>query len=335
MKLLALIFDTFREIYAKKVIIGIIVIEVLTLAATAVILYNQDLPSKFPRGGGIVENEHGAPRQVPSEVLKRDSSLLDTLGSDSATSPLDTATLGPGRSSRTFDTANAISDLPPGEEESNRMLDQIVEAAMGAYATVIAGAVLFLGIFATAGIVPSMMEKGTIDLLLSKPLPRSALLFGRALGGFAAIAINVIFFTLALWAIYGTLTGVWRFAFVTSTIEVSLFGFLVFYSAVIFLNVLTESWVLPMSLAWIHMVVLSPFLTTRESTLYTFIDSPVIRSIIDGFYYALPQVQDLIQSLSDAIFARSSLPEGPLIQCTIFTIVMLALAAWRFEKKDF
>ncbi len=277
---------------------------------------------------------------MPKERFGEDDSVLSELGTVDTVGALDSAIAGQGRSSETFDTPNdaGIGSMQMNGENiisGQVMLREMVKGQLAAFAAIIAAAVLFLGIFATAGIVPSMMEKGTIDLLLSKPLPRWVLLFGRALGGIAAIAINLAFFALSIWALYGFATGIWFFPFVVWTFAISIFSFLVLYSGVMFLNVVTESWVLPMSLAYVHMTIVSTILTNREATLFRFIESPPIRSLIDGLYYALPQVNDLITALPQAIFTSSGVSWEPLLQCTIFMIVMLSLAAWRFDRKDF
>jgi ABC-2 type transport system permease protein len=339
LKLLALITDTFREIYAKKVILGIIGIEVIALVITGFVLFSDGMQTTYREAvkSGNVINEATSNGERESRFNEDDSVLteLGEAGALDSLGPRDTAGAPAGKSSKTFETPPNVPGNTTLPINGEVMLQEMVKGQMAAFAALIVGAVLFLGIFATAGIVPSMMEKGTVDLLLSKPLPRSVLLFGRALGGIAAIAINVTLFALAIYVVYGMASGVWYFPFVTLTVGISLFAFLVLYSMVILLNVLTESWVLPMSLAWIHMMILSTFLTNREETLYTFIGSPVIRGIIDGLYYLLPQVNDLIIALPAAIFSSVGVPSAPLIQCTIFTLVMLGLAAWRFEKKDF
>jgi ABC-type transport system involved in multi-copper enzyme maturation permease subunit len=336
MKLLALITDTFREIYSKKVIFVIIAIEVLTLVITYFALNSNGIQLSYYEATHMGEQPgQASPRKGPDRRFKDDDSLLHELDTAGGIDSLDTMQLSHGGSSKTFETSDSLPGNTTLPASGDVMLQEIVKGQMGAFAFVLVPAILFFGIFATAGIIPSMMEKGTIDLVLSKPLSRTMLLFGRALGGVAAIGINTFLFSLALWAIYGSASGVWYFPFVTIMVGVALFGFIVLYSGILLLNVMTESWVLPMILAWFHMVVLSTFLTNREETLYTFIGSPVIRSIIDGLYYALPQVNDLIKALPVAIFSASAIPTDAVIQCTIFTVVMLALAAWRFEKKDF
>ena len=66
------------------------------------------------------------------------------------------------------------------------------------------------GVLATAGAIPDMLERGTVDLYLSKPLPRWQLLLGKYLGAVAVVFANILYFIGALWLISGLRLGVWN-----------------------------------------------------------------------------------------------------------------------------
>jgi hypothetical protein len=58
MKILTLIIDTLREIYAKKVILGIVLIEVVTLGLTAWALFSGGIQRDYKRveSGGVARS---------------------------------------------------------------------------------------------------------------------------------------------------------------------------------------------------------------------------------------------------------------------------------------
>lgn len=337
MKLLALVRDSFREIYAKKIILGIIVMELIALSITAAVLFSDGMQEVYhnasvpPPATDSLQMQADIPPPVPN-----DTSLL---GSDATTpdSALVGDSTGHGTSSEVFETGpkdnapDAI--LPPGTQRP--MLTEMVKGQLGMYAPVFTMAVLFIGIFITAGIVPSMMEKGTVDLLLSKPLPRTTILFGRALGGFLALAMNVIGFVLAVWTLYGVATTVWHVPFLFWAITIPLFTFLVLYSGIILLNVLTESWVLPMSLAYVHLMILANFLFSRNELLFQFISNKILQGLITGIYYILPQTTDMVNMVQQGVFTSSVDQIAPFVQGVIFMAATLGLAAWKFQRKDF
>lgn len=332
-KLAALIFDTFREIYARKVILGIIIIEALTLLITALVLgWTQSSYERASRVGMHMRADTTMTAQGRHTLTAEDSALLGLNESDTLT-PTDTSQASTTPSTTfTFPSDSTGLDLGNVQESAIR---EMVRGQLSAFSIPLTIAVFVLGIFAVAGIIPSIMEKGTIDLLLSKPISRSMLLFGRALGGLIAVAVNLVLFVAGIWILYGAFTGVWYLPFLLWTPTIVFFGFLVLYSFIVLINVIAESWVLPMSLMYIHIFLFSTFLTNRQETLFQLIKNPTVRGIIDGLYYIFPQSTDYVEATTGVIFTGSIPSAEPFIQGTIFMAIMLSLAAWRFERKDF
>ncbi|MFZ1572789.1 MAG: ABC transporter permease subunit [Candidatus Kapaibacterium sp.] len=338
MKIIALINDTFKEIYSKKAIVGIFLIEVIILTLTGIVLYmiqgtyaNAIEVGERAKTGVSIE-------KIDSTKKSTDSSELALLGStDSTTKVLDSIANVSSDSSK-ISSSLKLPDTISGnlnEQSSKSLIENIVIGQMSAFAGFINLAVLFLGIFISAGIIPSLMEKGTIDIHLSKPISRATLILGRAFGGVIAVGSNVLFFTLGIFVLYGIFSGVWHLPFLLWTISISMFGFCIVYSFILFLNVVTESWILPMSLAYIHVIILSAFLFAREATLFMIIKNPIFQGLINGLYYILPQTSDMTNQLAQATLTGSLSENGFIIQGVVFTIVMIILTIWRFNKKDF
>lgn len=334
MRMLALVTDALREIYARKVIIGIVIIELVALGITSLILFSDGMQrdyrdARLAVGGATAEQREG-PESVPP-LTAEDSLLLgidSTTDADLVEEPADTAT------SRSLDAgapSGPARTTPPG----HLVIEEKVKGELGLFSMPVVLATLFLGIFATAGIVPSLMEKGTIDLLLSKPLPRWQLLWGRALGGVIAVGVNLLLFTIAIWALYGVASGVWYTPFIGMTFLFAFVSFLVVFTGIVALNVTTESWVLPMSLAYIHLMILSNFLSARETTIFQWVESKPVQKLITGLYYALPQTNDLFVQSGTAVHTGTILDWTPFLQGSIFAAIMIAFATWRFQRKDF
>lgn len=336
MKLAALIADTFREIYAKKMLIAFMVIQAVTLVITGLILFSGGMQRMYTEAAHGVG--HPDSLNVTFENTGPMAGATDTalLGGD-APLPMDSAIQHNAEVGKDGTRGGSRTFVPKGTAEIDERagLVEMVKGQMGSYGTVIALATLFLGIFITAGIVPSMMEKGTIDLLLSKPLPRVTILFGRALGGVIAIGGNLAIFLIALWALYGFASSVWYFPFVIWTFVITSFTLFVLLGGVILLNVITESWVLPMILGYLHLMILAPFLYGREQMLFSFISSTALRGAIEGLYYLLPQTSNLVNAVSEAIYTGGVDHAEPFLQGLAFVLVMLSWAAWKFQRKDF
>ncbi len=100
--------------------------------------------------------------------------------------------------------------------------------------------VLLLGLFATGSLVASLMERGQVDLLLSKPVSRMAILSGRLLGVGTVVAVLVVYVLGAVWLVMSIKSGIWNGAFLLG-VAVVLTMFAVLYGIVTLVSVWTES----------------------------------------------------------------------------------------------
>lgn len=88
---------------------------------------------------------------------------------------------------------------------------------------------VFLGVLVTASIVPDMLQTGSLHLLLSKPISRSALLVSKFIGGCAFVLLCVTQLVLGLYLIAALRLGVWNTR-ILWCIPVAVVIFAVFYS---------------------------------------------------------------------------------------------------------
>jgi ABC-type transport system involved in multi-copper enzyme maturation permease subunit len=192
---------------------------------------------------------------------------------------------------------------------------------------------IFISIFATASIIPSALEKGTIDLYLSKPVARWELLLGKILGSVAVIAANIGVFMLGAWIILSLRLGFWNPGFMSAA-AVMLFAFVVLYSVVAVLNIATRSGALGIIVVYIHFLVLSSILANRE-TIFSFVQSDAVHKIIDWVYYILPQTHEH-SNIASAFITHTDVASWlPIWASSIFAAAMFGLAGWMFQRKDF
>src|SRR5579863_10020262 len=96
-------------------------------------------------------------------------------------------------------------------------IQKLVRQVHAAIAAFLFTAGMFLAIFASAGLIPSVFEPGRIELLLSKPIERYQILIGRYIGNLLVIAANVCYLVPAVWVILGLKTGIWTYGFLWSS----------------------------------------------------------------------------------------------------------------------
>src|SRR6202790_4880959 len=95
-------------------------------------------------------------------------------------------------------------------------VDQLVRGVYGGIATFLYTWGMFLAVFASAGLIPSVLEPGRIELLLSKPVSRTHILLGRYAGNVLVVSCNIIYLVLGVWTILGVKTGIWSPMFLIS-----------------------------------------------------------------------------------------------------------------------
>jgi ABC-type transport system involved in multi-copper enzyme maturation permease subunit len=193
---------------------------------------------------------------------------------------------------------------------------------------------ILLAIFITAELVPSMMEKGVIDLLLSKPLGRVTLLFGKVLGGLVVVIALLSYFSVGSWLILSFATGIWSSGILHSLLPITL-SFLSLYALMVFVGVLTRSGTLGMILSYLIVAIISALFFSREELLWQVVSSEFWRGVITFGYYTTPQIRDMAEIAANMIQEKAITNYVPFLNVIGFSIVMFVGSAVAFMRKEF
>lgn len=192
---------------------------------------------------------------------------------------------------------------------------------------------LFLSIFSTSSFIPNMLEKGSIDLLLSKPVSRTQVILGKFFGGTMVVFINIAYLIVGLWFLLGIKFGSWNAGFLLS-IPVITFAFSTLYSMIILIGVVTRSSVLAMMLSYLIFIVFSPLLAAREN-IYMLIENKIAQFVIDAIYYIIPKTTELGSIMADVATGYGIDDFQPIITSFLFIILTIYLSITIFSKKDY
>jgi ABC-type transport system involved in multi-copper enzyme maturation permease subunit len=228
--------------------------------------------------------------------------------------------------------AMATVSLFGATSSRTRDVDSLVRGVYGGIATFLYTWGMFLSVFASAGLIPSVLEPGRIELLLSKPVSRTHILLGRYVGNVLVISCNVIFLVLGIWTILGAKTGIWSKTFLVS-IATSIFIFAVLLSVVVLIGVLFESAALA-TMVTVGLMIMSPILA-QTSTMLRLLSSEWSRQVWRTLYYALPKVYDLGKMTLDAIQSQTFEGYMPIWTSALFGAVVLSAALAIFARRDF
>jgi len=214
--------------------------------------------------------------------------------------------------------------------------DQIAEAIRGMQAGLAGGlftGIILFGIFATAGVIPDALEKGTVDLYLSKPIARWELLLGKYLGAVAAIFVNVLYFMAGAWIIFGIKCGVWDTRILLSTFTIT-YMFACLYAVVVFLAVLTRNTPVSIILVYLYLFVVGPVLQNRETVLFLISDNTIYRSFIDGLSYLFPQLDAMRTNGAKQLLAQE-MDWKPFLQSFLSASAFFLGGAVLLKQRDF
>jgi len=199
----------------------------------------------------------------------------------------------------------------------------------------LAGLGLLLAIFSSSSFVPNMLEKGNIDLLLSKPVSRPQLLWGKFTGGLLVVFLNIGFLVIGIWLIIALKFSFWDPTFLWSVLIIT-FTFSVLYSLIVLCGILTRGSMLGMMLAYFIFLILSPVLELANNRADIFFKSDIVRSIVKGIYYFVPKTSELMGSMINDLATGKGLANfQPFISSFIFLVLMMILSMISFRKKDF
>jgi ABC-type transport system involved in multi-copper enzyme maturation permease subunit len=103
-----------------------------------------------------------------------------------------------------------------------------------------AGIALLVSTIITAFFIPNMLRKGTVDLLIVKPIQRWLLLLYKYIGGMTFMFLNTMFIVVGIWLVLGLRTGLWGPGFLVSIVVLT-FEFALYYAVSTLFAVVTRS----------------------------------------------------------------------------------------------
>ena len=283
MQLAAIIVLTFRELWAKKIVIGLFIISTLVWVMLAFAL-NLD----------IVEGSLAGLRIFGQEPMTVDPETNEPIP-------------------QIFTLENVVIQ---------------VERAVAAIAY---WAGILLALFATSSLLPSLLAKGRVDLLLSKPIHRTGLLTGHLIGVLLVMVILAIYLFGMVWLVMSVKSGIWKFHFFMGMgIVVCMFG--VMYSVVTLLGVTTRS--APLALIVTYGLIIASLIFTGKDQLVPQINPPW-RQVFLGFYHALPNFGEVTVTVLKLTGNEAVTTWYPFLSSMLFGAVLFATAFFFFNRRDF
>lgn len=195
----------------------------------------------------------------------------------------------------------------------------------------------FLALFATAHLVPRLQEKGTVDLYLSRPVARAKMLLSRYSGGLLLAAANLLYLLGSIWAIVAWKTGIAHARFLLGGVVI-LFTIAALLAFAFLVGVVTSSTAVSLMLTY-AVFFFAALLSAREK-IAAAVSSEFSAGMVRALYWIFPKTAELGRATVALVSGGAhGLGDVNLLavygSTALFGLVSLALAAWRFSRKDF
>lgn len=214
---------------------------------------------------------------------------------------------------------------------ANRVMSGLftVVAYLGFY-----GGAFFLAL-ACSDFAPELLAPGRIEHLLSLPVARWQLLFGTFLGVVTLAAAGSFYGAGGLTLLLGVKTGIWNWNLLAGS-AVGWVGFCALYAVMLTTNFFVRSAALSGALGVVTLI-LGVVASFRESIAVAMSEG-IGRTLFSWAMLPIPRLGTLAIVAAD--LAGSQPIEPGIVSrllggCVIFSVALLSVAAWRFERKDF
>lgn len=204
---------------------------------------------------------------------------------------------------------------------------------MIAYSAFYFGAV-FLAV-ACSDFAPELLSPGRIEHLLSLPVARWQLLFGTYLGVIALSLAATLYGACGLSLVLGVKTGVWSWRLVAGA-GVGWIGFCALYAAMLTSAFFVRSAAMSAATGLVTLVL--GIVASQRTAIAELIEEGFRRELFRWAVLPFPRLAALATS-SARIAAESPVDLAVLARliggALVFSVALLSVASWRFERKDF
>jgi ABC-type transport system involved in multi-copper enzyme maturation permease subunit len=207
-----------------------------------------------------------------------------------------------------------------------------VQTLQAGLAITIAVVGLFLGLMATSTLFPQMLQKGSVELLLCRPVSRWRIATARFAGGVCIMAFNAAYLFLGVWLVLGLKSDIWTRGFPLSTF-LAIFAFVVLFSLVMMVSVITES--SPSGLlASYAILIFSPILAAHERITPAF-SNELYRETFRSVYWTLPKTAETIGAMRRLILGQPLALEWIVGTSIAYALACYIVTVVYFSRKDY
>ncbi len=220
------------------------------------------------------------------------------------------------------------SGIPEGSLFSPEMSAEIIAFFYNSFF----GFLIFLMVFGSAWLLPSYLNKGRVELILSKPINRFKLLSMKFTAVFIINAAILIIMSCLIWIVLSirleSFSGYFFLGLLLGCIQ-----FLAVYTIVFTIGVIGRSGALAI-MGYFVIRIVTGLLASRE-IIYGFLGDSIWKTVLDMVYYILPKIGEM-DSNYGSLITDGSIIDGFAIYTTLaFSAALYLLTLLIFHKRDY
>lgn len=216
--------------------------------------------------------------------------------------------------------------------ESGLLSPEMLDKAVAMFFDGLFGFMIFLMVFGSAGLVPSFLGKGRVELALSKPIDRFRLLTMKS-GSVYLIMSGILVLTMTIvWAMLSVRLGATSWYFFCG-LAFACLQFLTVYCIILFLGVLSNSAIVAI-MGYFIIRVGSDLLASRE-IVYQFLGKSVWKTILDGLYHILPKIGEMSDNYGTLMQGGGISKAYPIYSTLGISAVIFLLTLLIFNRRDY
>ena len=191
---------------------------------------------------------------------------------------------------------------------------------------------ILLMVFGSAGLLPSYLRKGRVELVLSRPISRFRLLTMKFIAVYLvmifilAVVSTIIFLTMSLRL--GGLSGDFFFGLLFAFLQ-----FLIVYAIVFFIGVISNSGAA--AIMGYFMIRIGAGLLESREAIYSLLGDSIWKTILDTVYHIFPKIGEMSGNYISILNGRGFGEFYPVWSSLLFAAVAYLLTLLYFNRKDY
>jgi ABC-type transport system involved in multi-copper enzyme maturation permease subunit len=216
--------------------------------------------------------------------------------------------------------------------ESEMFPPELMDQAVSRFFDFFFGIMILLMVFGSAGLLPSFVAKGRVELTLSKPMDRYRLLAMKFFSVYIIMCAILAISAIIIWGVLSIRLGSSSWLFFLGLL-LSFVQFFAVYSIVFLLGMASNSGAMAI-MGYFIIRIVTGLLAGREAV-YQFLGESIWTTILDAIYHVLPKIGELASNYVPLMQGQGIAKTYPVYSTVGISIVCLLATALIFYRRDY